>query len=119
MRNLRTAPGKSSVELCGASSAPMSFSILENLKPSCRSASESSWKITTSTRSRCGMMRSEEHTSELHSRFDLVCRLLLEKKKKKKKKNLIIKIKKKMSKMKKKIYIINNVKCFFKYIVIE
>src|SRR5699024_12664293 len=30
--------------------------------------------------------RSEEHTSELQSRFDLVCRLLLEKKKKSKKK---------------------------------
>src|SRR2546421_8155893 len=30
--------------------------------------------------------RSEEHTSELQSRSDLVCRLLLEKKKKKKKK---------------------------------
>src|SRR5437868_10165269 len=29
-------------------------------------------------------MRSEEHTSELQSRFDLVCRLLLEKKKKEK-----------------------------------
>src|SRR5699024_12337800 len=28
-------------------------------------------------------MRSEEHTSELQSRFDLVCRLLLEKKKNK------------------------------------
>src|SRR5699024_12014250 len=28
------------------------------------------------------MLRSEEHTSELQSRFDLVCRLLLEKKKK-------------------------------------
>src|SRR5437868_15545440 len=28
-----------------------------------------------------GRMRSEEHTSELQSRFDLVCRLLLEKKK--------------------------------------
>src|SRR5699024_11996245 len=27
-------------------------------------------------------VRSEEHTSELQSRFDLVCRLLLEKKKK-------------------------------------
>src|SRR5699024_11829581 len=27
-------------------------------------------------------MRSEEHTSELQSRFDIVCRLLLEKKKK-------------------------------------
>src|SRR5690349_22396469 len=33
------------------------------------------------------MMRSEEHTSELQSRRDLVCRLLLEKKKKKIKKN--------------------------------
>src|SRR5207249_10810594 len=31
------------------------------------------------------VVRSEEHTSELQSRFDLVCRLLLEKKKKKKK----------------------------------
>src|SRR5690349_23387116 len=31
--------------------------------------------------------RSEEHTSELQSRRDLVCRLLLEKKKKKKNKN--------------------------------
>src|SRR5207249_5437531 len=30
-------------------------------------------------------VRSEEHTSELQSRFDLVCRLLLEKKKKHKK----------------------------------
>src|SRR2546421_3488762 len=32
-----------------------------------------------------GIKRSEEHTSELQSRSDLVCRLLLEKKKKKKK----------------------------------
>src|SRR5699024_12275863 len=29
----------------------------------------------------CSPSRSEEHTSELQSRFDLVCRLLLEKKK--------------------------------------
>src|SRR5699024_12389515 len=29
----------------------------------------------------CRITRSEEHTSELQSRFDLVCRLLLEKKK--------------------------------------
>src|SRR5690349_22149425 len=36
---------------------------------------DSGWKRT----------RSEEHTSELQSRRDLVCRLLLEKKKKKKK----------------------------------
>src|SRR5207249_9551665 len=38
--------------------------------------------------------RSEEHTSELQSRFDLVCRLLLEKKKKKTKHNTIKKSKK-------------------------
>src|SRR5438874_12494113 len=36
-----------------------------------------------------GATRSEEHTSELQSRRDLVCRLLLEKKKKKQKKNSI------------------------------
>src|SRR5438094_7575752 len=35
-----------------------------------------------------GVSRSEEHTSELQSPYDLVCRLLLEKKKKKK--NIII-----------------------------
>src|SRR5699024_12270209 len=34
-------------------------------------------------RARLGGGRSEEHTSELQSRFDLVCRLLLEKKNKK------------------------------------
>src|SRR5207249_10337026 len=38
------------------------------------------WRVRS-----CGALRSEEHTSELQSRFDLVCRLLLEKKKKKKK----------------------------------
>src|SRR5688572_33193021 len=37
--------------------------------------------------------RSEEHTSELQSQSNLVCRLLLEKKKKKKKKNNTEKIK--------------------------
>src|SRR5438105_10896692 len=34
-------------------------------------------------------LRSEEHTSELQSRVDLVCRLLLEKKKKKQKANVL------------------------------
>src|SRR5699024_11338632 len=34
------------------------------------------------TEKKRGITRSEEHTSELQSRFDLVCRLLLEKKKK-------------------------------------
>src|SRR5882762_10546267 len=38
--------------------------------------------------------RSEEHTSELQSHLNIVCRLLLEKKKKKKKKYFILKKKK-------------------------
>src|SRR5476649_3029387 len=45
-------------------------------------------------------LRSEEHTSELQSHSDLVCRLLLEKKKKKKH---IIKYKKKKKKITNKI----------------
>src|SRR2546421_9096452 len=36
----------------------------------------------SSLRTKVGGIRSEEHTSELQSRSDLVCRLLLEKKKK-------------------------------------
>src|SRR5438034_3665258 len=40
---------------------------------------------STTIRSRATPPRSEEHTSELQSHSDLVCRLLLEKKKKKKK----------------------------------
>src|SRR6266496_5916017 len=53
----------------------------------------------------CGRLhpeRSEEHTSELQSRRELVCRLLLEKKKKKKKTIQILKKKKKQKKKKKK-----------------
>src|SRR6478672_10023224 len=46
--------------------------------------------------------RSEEHTSELQSRSDLVCRLLLEKKKKKKRKKRKRKKKKQKKKRKKK-----------------
>src|SRR5207249_8313488 len=43
-------------------------------------SASSSAPATLKQRGRCSM-RSEEHTSELQSRFDLVCRLLLEKKK--------------------------------------
>src|SRR6266496_5861201 len=47
---------------------------------------------------RCpGAARSEEHTSELQSRRDLVCRLLLEKKKKKNKQKKTKKPKKKQN----------------------
>src|SRR5699024_12779077 len=37
-------------------------------------------EIREKTRIKIGYVRSEEHTSELQSRFDIVCRLLLEKK---------------------------------------
>src|SRR5207247_11315107 len=51
----------------------------------CHSVLPSRWsRISTSTvidTWRCVTSRSEEHTSELQSRVDLVCRLLLEKKK--------------------------------------
>src|SRR5699024_1870763 len=42
-------------------------------------ATGGAWRITDAL----ARSRSEEHTSELQSRFDLVCRLLLEKKKNK------------------------------------
>src|SRR6266704_4171593 len=42
----------------------------------------SSRKVENRNASTSRRTRSEEHTSELQSRFDLVCRLLLEKKKK-------------------------------------
>src|SRR5207249_10532087 len=44
-----------------------------------RTMDTSHWQILAVTSPTPG--RSEEHTSELQSRFDLVCRLLLEKKK--------------------------------------
>src|SRR5699024_12737358 len=44
------------------------------------SVNKPDWAISTQSRP-TPAARSEEHTSELQSRFDLVCRLLLEKKK--------------------------------------
>src|SRR5438094_6596117 len=44
---------------------------------------EKSDRMTSGENSRSALTRSEEHTSELQSPYDLVCRLLLEKKKRK------------------------------------
>src|SRR5438132_4800421 len=49
-----------------------------------------SYRWRTAHQLSASALRSEEHTSELQSHSDLVCRLLLEKKKKKKKTQLII-----------------------------
>src|SRR5690242_21276280 len=68
-----------------SASAATTSSASSVLRPSARSP------VTSAS----GRARSEEHTSELQSHVNLVCRLLLEKKKKKKK------IKKKKQKKKK------------------
>src|SRR6266478_9753421 len=61
--------------------------------------SRGSWVESSSRRSpRSPKSRSEEHTSELQSQSNLVCRLLLEKKKKKTNSILISNIKKKIHK---------------------
>src|SRR2546426_1867857 len=54
------------------------------------SANRYCWLLTASNDTRTGpMMGSEEHTSELQSPCNLVCRLLLEKKKKQNKKQML------------------------------
>src|SRR6266496_6266095 len=63
-------------------------------------ASTACTRSRTRLMTRCESSRSEEHTSELQSRRDLVCRLLLEKKKKKAKKIIYYKQKKKKKKRK-------------------
>src|SRR6266540_6160930 len=68
--------------------------------PSCRGAGCHGGSPPPSLPSRCrsrprARWRSEEHTSELQSHHDIVCRLLLEKKKKKNHNSYNVKIKSK------------------------
>src|SRR5436190_12190634 len=74
-------------------SAPNGVTVLSERVASVRSAAMGVWVRTASAHESRGKMgvshllehRSEEHTSELQSHSDLVCRLLLEKKKNTKK----------------------------------
>src|SRR6266704_3936334 len=62
--------------------APCAFQREDRGSPSLRNPDRRAYQqLSTRHRGRCPLRRSEEHTSELQSRFDLVCRLLLEKKK--------------------------------------
>src|SRR5699024_12821863 len=63
------------------SAAPLSSDVSDEPPPSVAVSSVSEVIIVTPVSSKSTLFRSEEHTSELQSRFDLVCRLLLEKKK--------------------------------------
>src|SRR5207249_10473875 len=69
-----------------ATHPPTSTRALASSNPCCwktRTPISNGFRCPRSGRRTDGRSRSEEHTSELQSRFDLVCRLLLEKKKKK------------------------------------
>src|SRR5206468_7799028 len=97
-RALHSFPTRRSSDLneCAATGAPVSASLLgcggHGQPPLCpsdgkrRPESEKSLGSLSASRRlppfRSTHSRSEEHTSELQSRSDLVCRLLLEKKKK-------------------------------------
>src|SRR5690349_22178912 len=65
-----------------AGEAPTISSNIDALSTSSRRATFSCWSLSSAAlRASMSVQRSEEHTSELQSRRDLVCRLLLEKKK--------------------------------------
>src|SRR5260370_31139161 len=69
-------------------SSPRRPVIIASEKParrSSRTSADSSSRVIVASRSMNQRSRSEEHTSELQSHLNLVCRLLLEKKKKNRK----------------------------------
>src|SRR5690349_22961050 len=71
------SPTASSASTSSQVSAPVTHGLVETQRMPRPGTTKVSQRSSTSAR------RSEEHTSELQSRRDLVCRLLLEKKKKK------------------------------------
>src|SRR5207249_6268340 len=73
-------PISTTAQCLSSSSTSLAASFCLERQNNCRFATETSYP----SHYRWGPYnsRSEEHTSELQSRFDLVCRLLLEKKKK-------------------------------------
>src|SRR6266704_4723504 len=79
------------LKICPALMVPVFITAQLLLRRSYAAAKKSLWSAVEIPRARLlyfwpraqsTCTRSEEHTSELQSRFDLVCRLLLEKKKK-------------------------------------
>src|SRR2546430_6483792 len=67
-------PGSGAAWKATASSVLCTFSVMKRLRPP--------YTCASACRGWCARVRSEEHTSELQSQSNLVCRLLLEKKKK-------------------------------------
>src|SRR5438132_4489989 len=85
----RTSAGRGAPSTCIPPATPVTLSTPASSAPTSRTSSRRTATPTTrSTPAR--RLRSEEHTSELQSHSDLVCRLLLEKKKEKKSRKLPI-----------------------------
>src|SRR5699024_12609921 len=96
-RALRSFPTRRSSDLASVLGPPLGYAIVSTLgwrwvfyvnvpvgiiAVACIATTlEESTGAATGDIDYAGALRSEEHTSELQSRFDLVCRLLLEKKK--------------------------------------
>src|SRR5215204_3174402 len=95
-----TKPLRKSVQNVSVSDSPTSRPRISRRPVSCTPCAITSALLTTRPPSRTfsTFARSEEHTSELQSHSDLVCRLLLEKKKKKKIHTQKLKKKKKKNK---------------------
>src|SRR2546427_5837591 len=82
MASSRTSWVKGTLRSMPAASLPSaSIQLAPRCTPTASSSVDSLTPVKLST-----LLRSEEHTSELQSQSNLVCRLLLEKKKKKQKK---------------------------------
>src|SRR5699024_12092259 len=88
LRDLHSFPTRRSSDLvsigCSTTSRPHRMKRWRSMCSPVRTARcppSKNWQIRPASACRAAAMRSEEHTSELQSRFDLVCRLLLEKKK--------------------------------------
>src|SRR5207248_11311419 len=85
-RDLHSFPTRRSSDLVEAAGAPDADRNDRPVKIHIRQPGEAREMPQVQADQRAVDERSEEHTSELQSPYDLVCRLLLEKKKKKKKK---------------------------------
>src|SRR5437773_9175223 len=79
-RPLHSFPTRRSSDLARSSGSSMAFRD-SNRSPGCTTASSTSSRSAATKLRVISTARSEEHTSELQSHHDLVCRLLLEKKK--------------------------------------
>src|SRR5207248_11543377 len=92
-RDLHSFPTRRSSDLTGSTSGSRTTSTPTRTpgrrrrpstrwpRPASRSRRSRASRAPTTPSPTCGYLRSEEHTSELQSPYDLVCRLLLEKKK--------------------------------------